>query len=283
MKTLPSIEPLEARIAPASAFVTYIDADGDLVKITATGSGAPGPDLGDLTRHGNGQLQKLTLDAGFALTDITFTVTKKPGGDGFADVGAIDATGFDLGNVTVKGDLGQIDVGNGDPEFPALKTLSVRSLGRYAAATQTGVPDFRSNFNGALLALKVTGDIKDAFVRVGDGANLGSVTVGGSIIGGTTANSGEIFAEGNLGAVVVKGDVIGGSGSYSGSIGAGGTVKSMTIGGSLVGAFVNVPAGQNISRAGSIEINGDSGPISIGGDVIGGRLRGDGSLGRRRQ
>lgn len=31
-----NIEPLEARIAPASAFVTYTDIDGDLVKISAS-------------------------------------------------------------------------------------------------------------------------------------------------------------------------------------------------------------------------------------------------------
>jgi hypothetical protein len=73
-----NIEPLESRIAPASASTTYTDIDGDLVRINVTNSStvAPPLDAGDLAFVGggtNGQLATLDLSAaGFAGATITF-------------------------------------------------------------------------------------------------------------------------------------------------------------------------------------------------------------------
>src|SRR5262249_25573729 len=106
---LPSLEALEPRYAPAT--LAYTDVDGDKVTITSS----VGRLAGRATIVG-GQLQMLDLsDPSFRLADITFSVVKVANGDGRANVGYINGDGRDLGNVTVKGDLGRIVCGDGDP------------------------------------------------------------------------------------------------------------------------------------------------------------------------
>lgn len=163
--TCSSIEILEVRIAPASVLL-YTDVDGDKVKVTSSSA------TGDLNAAGVAtfsdpdpadprQLQSLSLGPEFTGTNLTFTVTKA--GDGLANVGAILATGVDLGNVTIKGDLGQIECGDGDgTNGVSLKTLSVRSLGRFGLATQGGMGDTVSTVGGTMNALKVAGDVVGA-------------------------------------------------------------------------------------------------------------------------
>lgn len=109
------IEPLEARIAPAS--LTFTDVDGDNVVITTS--------TGALTLGGNvivngGRLETLVLtDAAFQGANVSIVATPDPtgGGDGRVRVGSIEASGRDLGTVLVDGALGAIDAG--DPARPA--------------------------------------------------------------------------------------------------------------------------------------------------------------------
>jgi hypothetical protein len=231
MKTS-AIEVLESRIAPASV-LSYTDIDGDKVQIKST--------AGELTGHATivgGQLQLLDLsDPGFAHANITFTVTKVSGGDGLANVGRIAAGTNDLATVTVKGDLGAIDAGSGTAGTPAVKSLSVRSMGFYGLDTQGGAGDLESDLHGALGSLKVTRDIATAYVRVFGGtfATLGSVTIGGSLIGGAADHSGELEVDGDIGAVKIGRDIQGGTGMLSGIVRAGGKLASATLGGSLLG------------------------------------------------
>ena len=83
----------------------------------------------------------------FDLANLATTVTKKgPLGDGLVHVGRIDATGHDLGTVSVTGDLGQIDAGSGTDGTPAVKSLTVRSMGR---SWQIRHPSSRSSARGA--------------------------------------------------------------------------------------------------------------------------------------
>jgi hypothetical protein len=200
-------------------------------------------------------------------------VTKKPGGDGLAAVGRINAGTNNLGAVIVKGDLGNIDAGSGSADVPAVKSLSVRSMGIYGVATQgAGLVELFSDFFGALGSLKVTGDIKDVFIRVlgGASATIGSIRVGGSIIGGTLDNSGEIFCAGNMGFVKIGRDVLGSVGSFSGLIDTGGNLAGVMIGGSLIGG-----AG---SGSASIVSTGDMGLVKIRDDVQGGFGNGSGLI-----
>jgi hypothetical protein len=123
-----SIVRLESRLAPASVF-QYTDGDGDKVTITASTGNLNAAGVVTVT---NFQLRLLDFSAGgFDGANISFSVVRGPGGDGLANVGHINSTGHDLGSVTVKGDLGQIDAGSGSPTVPAIKSLTVNSLGRH--------------------------------------------------------------------------------------------------------------------------------------------------------
>jgi hypothetical protein len=303
------VEPLEARIAPA-AFVTYTDVDGDLVKITAS----KGPlDLTDLSLTGgmSGQLTKLNLtDANFDGAKIVFTVTKKPGGDGLAHVGFIDATGRDLDSVVVKGDLARIVVGDpGSTNDPGLNLLSVRSMG--TLGTFTGSSSIASVITGALGTLKVARDFSYAnFVTAGTidsifiGGDLygsfnsnpipasglisasgaiGSITIRGDLHGGLQADTGGIVSQGNIGPVKIGGSLIGGSNARTGIIKAGGTLGAVTIGGGIIGgpagdtARISAPGGIGLVKLGGGLVGGsgvNSGTIFSGAGIAGLQIRG---------
>jgi hypothetical protein len=250
------IEPLESRIAPAT-FVTYIDIDGDRVKITAS-AGTLDSSLLALTSGDPtipGQLKALELGIpDFAGANITFTVTKKPGGDGFADVGYIHANNTDLGNVTVKGDLGKIVSGNGnETDGPSLKTLSVRSLGRFGLSTQGGVGDLVSTITGRVAALKVSGDIKDAAFQVT--GSIGSIAIGGSLA------YGNLFSTGDMGPVKIGHDILGAGTDNFGLVQSTAKLTRITVGGSVLGGTA---AFTGAIRAAEL------GPVKIARDVIGG-------------
>jgi hypothetical protein len=254
------IEPLEPRLAPAG-FMTYTDIDGDSVKLTRTDAG---PFFGEGVEILNGQLFMLDLSNPiYQGASFTFTVTKRPLGDGLANVGRIRSP-YDLGAVIVKGDLGAIEAGDANKNTPAIKLLSVRSMGRDGLATQYAPlgPDLVSEIQGPLCALRVAGDIKETFIHVIGGAagTVGSVTVGGSLVGGSGDFSGCIFSDGDMGPVNIRGDVLSGAG-LSGAIRSGGKLGAVTIGGSLIGGP---------RESGSIFSNGDMGPVRIGGNVLGG-------------
>jgi hypothetical protein len=262
-------ESLESRLTPASV-LSYTDVDGDKVTIAAS--------AGVLAGHATivgGQLRLLDIsDPSFDHANLTVSAVRAGVGDGLAAVGRINAGTNDLGAVTVKGDLGVIDAGSNTAGVPAVKSLSVRSMGVYGLATQGGAGDLVSDIRGALGALKVAGDVKGAFVNVlgSAGATLGPVTIGGSLIGGSSDFSGAIQSLGDMGAVRVGRDVRGGSGGGSGLINSRGKVAGVAVGGSLIGGDSNGPSGEIVS-------SGDMGAVRIGGDVQGGSGGGSGIIG----
>lgn len=252
------IEPLESRIAPAAVF-TFVEADHDTVKIsTSKGTDA---DLGAAAHVNSGQLNVLDLSMAtwgteFAGASVSITVSKlgSDPGDGLTNVGEIDATGIDLGSVTVKGDLDKIVAGSA-AGVVSVKSLTVNSLG--ALGITTGAPNLLSSFAGGLGPLKVGSDVTGAEIHVID--NLASMTIGGSLIGGLAANAGSIFAN-NVGAIKIGGDIRGGSAANTGAIFAG-NMGSFSLGGSLIGG-----GGQS---SGFLLI-GNVGTMKIGGDLVGG-------------
>ncbi len=281
MKLFSSIEALETRIAPAALATltvaghqaTYHDVDGDLVTITFTvGTPTTGLFSGIAGAHGD-QLQTVDLSAGgFDHTNLTVTVKKVTGGDGLANIGYVNSSGHDLGVVTIKGDLAQIDAGDATvANSPGLKSLTVNSMGHLGTDTQGGGASLESDIVGGLGSLTATHDVQDVYLNVTGGATpaagtIGPVKIGGSLVGHAADHGGEIHSTGNTGAVTIGEDLHGGSGALTGVINSEGDLGNVTIGGSIVGGYL---AGSN-ARSGELRCFGKMGAVKVAHDVISG-------------
>jgi hypothetical protein len=268
-----SIECLEARIAPAAVFVntttaTYTDGDGDLVTVKFTKPILTAPtnttasNVTDIVQVTGTSLELIDLSSVAAKaqgTGISVTVHASLAGNGLADVGTINAPAISLGTVTIAGDLGVITtVSNSNPSSTAgVAALDVYSMGRLEPAGGNG--DLISNIAGAIGSLKVTGVFNGEDLTAG--GNIGSVTIGGSVVGGASGGSGSITSMGNIGPVKIGGDLAGGMGGQSGDIYAAGTIASVTIGGSIIGAG---------TMSGVITAGSAVKTITVGRDVTGG-------------
>jgi len=276
------IEILESRIAPAAVFY-FTDVDGDHVKISSTlGTNtelAAAVTLGNAAQPAVGkphQLEMLTLGSAFEGASISITATPSndlnPGtaiksGDGFVNVGEINATSIDLKTVTIHGDLGQIIVGDGTTTGPGLKSLSVQSMGDFGLTT--GANDTASRFTNGVTSIKVAHDVNGVSLRaIASGsaptAKIGSVFIGGNLIGGSTTDTGEIIAADGIGSVKIMQSVIGGSALQTGRIAtnSGGNIGSIYIGGSLVGG--------SAQATGVVYSPANIGSVTVRGSVLGG-------------
>jgi hypothetical protein len=205
---------------------------------------------------------------------LTIEAQQAGGGDGAVNVGAIDATGMDFAKVSVDGDLGQIDIGTGDARKPALKTLSVGSLGAMGASTQaTGTDDpLLSEIQGSLgktergarcekrrgerrRKARQSFDWRQSRRQRRGHCALRPGTIGVFLNGGippaNASHAGAIFAP-DIGSVTVMGDIDGGE------IGAENQIKKVKVVGKLMSDDPLDPAilrvGANIEKA---IINGD--------------------------
>lgn len=288
MQHTPIIEPLEARIAPAAVF-SYVDADGDLVKlITSKGTNQQLSNIITIGLVDSEHVEVRKIDfakdpATFAGTSLTMVVKPNPlGGDGRGNIGAINAVGVDIGDIKLLGDLGQIDAGNPMLATPAVKSLTVGSLGVEGLKTQGDMGDLISTFTGKVPKLTVRGDVSNAFVSVvgtdaelgvvkvggslrdaniGTTGKLGSVAIGGDVIALYAAGTGQISAA-KIGSVKIKGSLVGGDLIAAGQIQSTGDVDSIAIGGSFIGG--------DARNSGCIFVDGKLGSLTIGGDLIGG-------------
>lgn len=286
---------LESRVLLATLVaanrLTYQDFDGDDVTVTFSKNILTAGNVNSIFHfnfgnvNGNNNtpqlIERINLVgvAGAAGTTITTVATRHfaRGGDSLATIGEIDAHGLDLGAVTLDGDLGRILAGDGVYNTTGLAGLSVKSMGRYGTAT--GATDLESVIQGNLTSLKVKNDIKGAFVRTFNGntnagGDIGSVSIGGSLIGTAAQNSGRVHSVGKMGAVTIGGNVEGGGGSHSGAITTFTDIASVTINGSLIGGS-NTYAGTILSDFGGggdpAGGNGGSiGPVKILGSLLGG-------------
>jgi hypothetical protein len=282
--------PLESRVTPATivdAFtVSYQDLDGDNVTVKLSKGAftdqaaaesiltfAPAGVTGS-----NGipqQLQSINLTGlgnGAKGTGITVTATRSlvNGGDGFAAVGSINATGFDIGDVVIDGDLGDISAGDSRFKNPCVGMLKVNSMGRYGTATGGTLT---SNLTGKVGSITVKTSVVGAFIQVlGDAdSKLGSLTIGGSLVSTGTNNSGTIQVAGDIGPIIIGGNLIGGPGAPSGSVITAGRTGDVTVRGSLLGA--------DGARSGSIIADGGGmGIVTVKGDLRGGSGSESGAL-----
>jgi hypothetical protein len=276
---LPTIEPLETRIAPATFIFVAADVDGDIVTVKIT-TAAPLPQATQNalsamleTAPGSGLFNGQKLD----LTDPVFNGAsveikadpdplkpKAAQGDGFVNFGYIDATGNDLKKVRVDGDLGQIDAGDADTKTPAIREgIKAESMGLLGTRTQGVGGNLVSNFIGKVKSIEICGSLVHASIVIIGGADgkLDSAKIGHSIFG-DSPGSGRIVTTGDAGKISVGGTLFGGAGNDSGSISIGGTVGEVTVGGAVSGA-----AGAD---SGSISARAVKTGITVNGDVIGG-------------
>jgi len=267
------VEQLEFRCTPATLVnpttLTYQDIDGDDVRVVLSKPILTPLNANSIFKFSAGtvngsnsvkqQLHAINLtNVGVPAegTNITLTATRDlvNGGDGFAAVGQINATGIDLGAVSVDGDLGRVLAGDLFFPLPGLTSLSVHSMGAYG--TSTGAPDLNTSINGALSSLKVATDIRAASISAN---SIGSATIGGSIIGGSDFDSGVLFA-GDIGVLRIGGNLAGGKGDSTGDISCQ-KLQTLTIGGSVLGG-----AGTSSGHISAAHV----GVLLIGGDVVAG-------------
>jgi hypothetical protein len=308
LRTNPSIEPLEARIAPATLIspttVTFQDKNGDAATVTiskplftaANVSKVFTFDTGSVNGDNSAtqQLELLNITAlGPSARGMNLSITAVPvsSSPGVVNVGYINSSGIDLGIVNVGGDLGRIQVGDLVFSTPAMKSLTVESLGAQGIATQATGGNLNSLISGPVGSITVNGDIDQATIGIGGGplGVLGALTVTGSINGGATAFSGSIRTQGGINTVQIDGSINGGAASSSGVIGTAGHLGAVIIDGSVIGAGGPFSGAILASGAiGSVQINGDltggsgadSGEIgtasTLGSVVIGGTVHGGG-------
>jgi hypothetical protein len=234
-----TIDPLGSTPSTNGKSITFTDVDGDLVTITASKGTFTGNEVFGVETGPNnaGRFEKLKLGAGFAGANIT--ITAKPsvnGGNGFVNLGWLDATGVDLGTVTIAGDVTRITAGSasGDPKVAAIKSLTVQSvamLGNATLPTAEQLGFLGLDLKGSLPKLTIKDDLR-ASVVVDHNGKLGTATIGGSIVG-----FGDIFADGGIGSLKVVGDIRAIGGTVQ--IITYGAIGSVTVDGSIYGFDIN--------------------------------------------
>lgn len=284
---------------PTAQGFVFRDVDGDIVTVKSSiGTLTTSQVIGVATGGPNGaaRFEKLKLDPNFAGANIT--ITAKPsadGGNGFVNLGFLDATGVDLGNVSITGDIARVAAGTvgGDVKVPALKSLSAQSIGLLGDSTLAPADKgfIGIETQGAIGKLSVKDDLRGD-VQMGDvDGNIGTVTIGGSFLGAA------LTASGSIGSVKITGDIR--AGSVDTQITASnGTIGGITVDGGIFGADSGhrviisawgLPAGatganlaiKNVTVKGSVQFasieagllaagNADAsiGGITVGGDWI---------------
>ncbi len=294
------LEPLEARIAPASLSgdgktISFSDADGDEVTVKLSQRVPDATTAADVFKFsgsafgdsGNQTLQEIDLTK-LGLTPeqakkFKVEVKTKPagGGNGTTDVGGINATGLDVNRVKVSGNLGHITAGDADQTSPAIDLLETGSLGVGDTTAST--------ITGGLKVMKVQGNVEGK-VQIQTTATTAAdkIEVGGKVAGGATDQSGQLLVTGSVKVLKVAGGIEGAGGADSGVVTVTGDASSVEVGGVhggggqrsgtlkvtgnvLIGSFGNVEGGTG-TDSGTTEISGSlkrGSAGNISGDAMG--------------
>lgn len=252
----------QVRITGGGKIAQYTDADGDFVTFR-TNKGTFTQDSFVLVPQGGlsdeAQLAELKLDASFTNATITTTVKRDLfKGNGFVNVGHLDATGINLSAVNIRGDLATIDIGDPNGIALAIKTLTVHSLGLLGDSTLETPGTLDSTFSARMGNLVITTDLHGASLTSAKG--FGNITIGGSFI------QSEIKSGADIGAIVIRHDLLGVAGDES-VISAFGQTKAPTKGVDL--------AIKSLSVAGRVE----RANITAGFALDGSPLNADASIG----
>jgi len=181
---------------------TFTDVDGELATIKVSKGALKVEDI-TLVPSGLGSqlaLVDLSGDSQFAGANLSIKSKRVGGvGDRLVDVGTIEASGIDLGKVSIKGDIGRIDAGSGADKVPAVKSLKANSIGERGLEAQLSGGSMQSEIAGAFKKLNLSGSMHDAELHV---SSIGSITIKGDVSGST------IRSDTTMGAVKVSGNWI---------------------------------------------------------------------------
>ncbi len=219
----------------------------------------------------------------FNNTSLKVLATKPAGGagDGLVNVDRIDAGddgqdatdfGLNLGTVVVDGELRDFDAGKNTPasKVGAIKVQSTAGARVWLLNASVGSVIVKDDLRGA--ELNIAG-------------SLGSLKIGGSLIGEGSFETGYISVVGKIGSIKIGEDWLGGAGDRSGAIFAD-RVGSLTVGGDILGAGGKFSGRLDAQTMGAAKVMGDviggmgeySGvvhtsaamkSIFIGGDLVG--------------
>ena len=249
--------------APPSPVVTLLahgkkaqfrDVDGDLVTISTSRGAFTESDIFLIAEGLGARLAQLDISflSEFAGANISIKAVRSGrGGDGFVNVSYFNATGVDLGNVLIDGDVTNFRAGDSDASTAGVNGLSVLSVGEFE-----GIGDIR--VTGAMNSLKVRTDVTDTEITISGGpaANLSKVKITGSVL------STDISVDGGMSAFSVFGNFIDSSLIAEGSIGA---VSNATLPGKFRYSGGVVVKGSVLG--GDIGTNGDLANFRVSGDV----------------
>jgi hypothetical protein len=239
---------------------TFTDEDGELVRITVSKGTLKVEDFTIVPTGLGAQLALIDFssETAFGGTDVSVTAKASSGaapGNRLATVGYINATGIDLGSIIIKGDLGQIDAGDGQTERPAIGSLSARLLGLDGFAAQLLDSSLHSQLAGSLKSLELVGGLNGANLSVA--GDIGVLKVTGDVRDSILASDGKI------GAIKITGDLVG-SGPGSMLISARGQLAPIS--NAMALAIGRVQIGGSVSQA-SILAGFDASGVPISGDA----------------
>ncbi len=221
-------------------------------------------------------LASLNLDSIFAGANITVSVLETGTGEGSgkAQIGGIEAATVKLGQISIAGDLGFIDAGDGKA---GIKGLTVDSLGMLTPADY-GQEDRTSDVAGAISALTIHGDFGGTLnVTGGKKGTIGKAFIDGSLVSGAGDIAGYIHTTGAIKSIAIGGSIDGSNANAANEAGVvlDLSIKSITVAGSVEGGgFKNtgvIIAGlPDATTAELLKGTTKISTVSIGGDVIGG-------------
>lgn len=219
-----SIEILESRIAPAAVTLSFFDQDGKAVSVTSTKGTVADLQTAVGVASGATATGVLSFQFGtvFKGADITVVAGANAADAITTQVGFVNAAGVDLGKLTIDGELDRINAGDNISATAALKSINVRTWGNANAPTSAN--QFDSEVIGAITSLTVQGDFTGGYlvVRGTDSfdplpslhvtdvhGKIGTLFIGGSLVGTARDDGGHIFATGDIGKVTITGSVVG--------------------------------------------------------------------------
>ncbi len=215
--------------------------------------------------HVGGKLASLTIGGSL----LGFGPSQASGAQNSDDEGQVYVGGA-LGPVRIAGSV----LGGNGTASAEIRAGSIVSITIGGSLTGRGPASGQFASFGDLGTVKIGGDVQGSTGassgRIGAGGKIGSITIGGSLIGNGSA-TGAIFATGDLGSVRIGGDIRGGS--SAGVVDSSGYIQGAHIGSVFVGGSIlaGTETGSTISllRNGSIRADNDIGSITVLGSIVG--------------